>query len=224
MNVGFVILGRAWNNFSILDPLDSFVGFIMSLAILVILPVIAVNMLLLLIASWVLLYAGIFLLGFGGARWTTDIAINYFKVVLGVGLRLFVMLLIVGVGSKLLSSFYGKMSKNVLNFEELAVMLIFTIALWVLISKLPPLVSGIVTSSSIGSAGGIGGYSTGSFMPVVGATVGIAVGAAGAGMAMGASALHNRLSNGDTVDESVRRTIKAANKIDDTVKPWKPSQ
>ncbi|SFL42114.1 type IV secretion system protein TrbL [Nitrosomonas aestuarii] len=184
MNVGFVILGRAWNNFSILDPLDSFIGFIMSLAILVILPVIAVNMLLLLIASWVLLYAGIFLLGFGGARWTTDIAINYFKVVLGVGLQLFVMLLIVGVGSELLSSFYGKMSKNVLNFEELAVMLIFTIALWVLISKLPPLVSGIVTGSSIGSAGGIGRYSTGSFMPVVGATAGIAVGAAGAGMAI----------------------------------------
>ena len=57
------------------------------------------------------------------------------------------------------------------------------------------MVSGIVTGSSIGSAGGIGGYSAGSFMPVVGATVGIAAGAvgvAGAGMAMGASALHNR--------------------------------
>ena len=227
MDVGFIILDRAWNNFSILDPLDSFIGFILSLAILIILAVIAVNMLLLLIASWVLMYAGIFLLGFGGARWTTDIAINYFKVVLGVGIQLFVMVLIVGIGSDLLTSFYSKMSRNVLNFEELAVMLIFTIALWVLISKLPPMVSGIVTGSSIGSAGGIGGYSAGSFMPVVGATVGIAAGAvgvAGAGLAMGASALHNRLSNGDTVDESVRRTIEAATKIDDTVKPWKPAK
>ncbi|SFL43191.1 type IV secretion system protein TrbL [Nitrosomonas aestuarii] len=227
MDVGFMILNQAWSNFSILDPLDSFIGFIMSLAILVILAVIAVNMLLLLISSWVLLYAGIFLLGFGGARWTTDIAINYFKVVLGIGIQLFVMLLIVGIGSDLLASFHSKMSKNVLNYEELSVMLIFAIALWVLISKLPPLVSGIVTGSSIGSAGGIGGYSAGSFMPVVGATAGVAAGAvgmAGAGMAMGASALHNRLSNGETVDESVRRTIEAATKIDDTVKPWKPSQ
>ncbi|HNP27278.1 MAG TPA: P-type conjugative transfer protein TrbL [Nitrosomonas sp.] len=227
IDIGFLILERSFSNFSILQPLDGFIGFVLSLAIIVILAVIAVNMLLLLIASWVLLYAGIFLLGFGGARWTTDIAINYFKVVLGVGLQLFVMLLIVGVGSELLSSFYSKMSKNVLNFEELAVMLIFTIALWVLISKLPPLVSGIVTGSSIGSAGGIGGYSAGSFMPVVGATAGIAAGAvgvAGAGLAMGASALHNRLSNGDTVDESVRRTIEAATKIDDTVKPWKPAK
>ena len=51
------------------------------------------------------------LLGFGGARWTTDIAINYFKTVLGVGIQLFVMLLIVGISSDLLSSFYSKMGK-----------------------------------------------------------------------------------------------------------------
>ena len=224
VDIGFLVLQNSISNMHILQPVDSVIGFILSLVIIVILAVIAINMLLLLIAAWVLMYAGIFLLGFGGARWTTDIAINYFKVVLGVGIQLFVMLLIVGIGSELLSSFYSKMGKNVLNYEELAVMLIFTIALWVLISKLPPLVSGIVTGSSIGSAGGIGGYSAGSFMPVVGATAGVAVGAAGAGMAMGASALHNRLSNGDTVDESVRRTIEAATKIDDTVKPWKPSQ
>lgn len=221
MNIGVMIWNQITSNFSIMQPIDSLVAVILSLMIFVVIAVIAVNMLLLLIASWVLLYAGIFLLGFGGARWTTDIAINYFKVVLGVGIQLFVMLLIVGIGSDLLSSFYLKMGRNILNYEELGVMLIFTIALWVLISKLPPMVSGIVTGSSIGS---IGGYSAGSFMPSVGATVGVAAGVAGAGVVMGASALHNRLSNGDTVDESVRRTIEAATKIDDTVKPWKPSK
>ncbi|MCB1985326.1 MAG: P-type conjugative transfer protein TrbL [Burkholderiales bacterium] len=173
VNVGFTILERAWNNFSFLEPLDSFVGFIMSLAILIILTVIAVNMLLLLISSWVLLYAGIFLLGFGGARWTTDIAINYFKTVLGVGIQLLVMLLIVGIGSDLLISFHSKMTKNVLNFEELAVMLVFTIALWVLISKLPPLISGIVTGSSIGSTAGIGSYSAGGLVATAGTTAAI---------------------------------------------------
>lgn len=174
VDTGVLIWNQATNNMNILDPIDSLIGLILSLAILVILAVIAVNMLLLLIASWVLLYAGIFLLGFGGARWTTDIAINYFKTVLGVGLQLFVMLLIVGIGSDLLSSFYSKMGKNVLNYEELAVMLIFTIALWVLISKLPPLISGIVTGSSIGSAAGIGGYSAGGLVAAAGTTATIA--------------------------------------------------
>ncbi|SET58062.1 type IV secretion system protein TrbL [Nitrosomonas marina] len=173
VDTGVLIWHQATNNMSILDPIDSLIGLILSLAILVILAVIAVNMLLLLIASWVLLYAGIFLLGFGGARWTTDIAINYFKTVLGVGLQLFVMLLIVGIGSDLLSSFYTKMGKNILNYEELAVMLIFTIALWVLISRLPPLISGIVIGSSIGSTAGIGSYSAGGLVAAAGTTAAI---------------------------------------------------
>ena len=173
VDTGILIWHQAMNNMNILDPIDSLVGLILSLGILIILAVIAVNMLLLLIASWVLLYAGIFLLGFGGARWTTDIAINYFKTVLGVGIQLFVMLLIIGIGSDLLTSFYSKMGKNVLNYEELAVMLVFTIALWVLISKLPPLISGIVTGSSIGSTAGIGSYSAGGLVAAAGTSAAI---------------------------------------------------
>jgi type IV secretion system protein TrbL len=65
------------------------------------------------------------------------------------------------------------MGKNVLNFEELAVMLVFTIALWVLISKLPPLISGIVTGSSIGSTAGIGSYSAGGLVAAAGTTAAI---------------------------------------------------
>ena len=173
VDTGILIWHQAMNNMNILDPIDSLVGLVLSLGILIILAVIAVNMLLLLIASWVLLYAGIFLLGFGGARWTTDIAINYFKTVLGVGIHIFVMLLIIGIGSDLLTSFYSKMGKNVLNYEELAVMLVFTIALWVLISKLPPLISGIVTGSSIGSTAGIGSYSAGGLVAAAGTTAAI---------------------------------------------------
>ena len=173
VDTGILIWHQAMNNMNILDPIECLVGLILSLGILIILAVIAVNMLLLLIASWVLLYAGIFLLGFGGARWTTDIAINYFKTVLGVGIQLFVMLLIIGIGSDLLTSFYSKMGKNVLNYEELAVMLVFTIALWVLISKLPPLISGIVTGSSIGSTAGIGSYSAGGLVAAAGTTAAI---------------------------------------------------
>ena len=173
MNIGVMIWSQITSSFTVLQPIDSLFAALISLLILIVIAVIAVNMLLLLIASWVLLYAGIFLLGFGGARWTTDIAINYFKTVLGVGIQLFVMLLIVGIGSDLLSSFYIKMGKNILNYEELAVMLIFTIALWVLISKLPPLISGIVTGSSIGSTAGIGSYSAGGLVAAAGTTAAI---------------------------------------------------
>ena len=164
MNTGYSIWHQAVQNLSIWDPVDGVIAIVLSLIILVILAVIAVNMLLLLISAWVLMYAGIFFLGFGGARWTTDIAINYFKTVLGVGIQLLVMILIVGIGNDLLTGFYAKMGKNLLNFEELGVMLIFAVSFYVLISKLPPLLSGIVTGSSIGSAAGIGNYSGGAIV------------------------------------------------------------
>ncbi|SEG20151.1 P-type conjugative transfer protein TrbL [Nitrosomonas ureae] len=174
MDIGVLIWNQATNSLTFMQPMDSLMGFVISLIILIILAVIAVNMLLLLISSWVLMYAGIFLLGFGGARWTSDIAINYFKTVLGIGIQLFVMLLIVGIGSDLLSNFYAKMGKNVMNYEELAVMLIFTIAFFVLISRLPLLLAGIVTGSSIGSTAGIGSYSAGNFMAAAGTAAAVA--------------------------------------------------
>ena len=174
IDTGVLIWTQATNNLTLLQPVDSLIAIIISLIILIVLAVIAVNMLLLLISSWVLMYAGIFFLGFGGARWTTDIAINYFKTVLSVGVQLFVMLLIVGIGSDLLTSFYTKMGKNVLNYEELAVMLIFSIAFFVLISKLPPLLAGIITGSSIGSSAGIGGYTAGGFLAGAGTATAVA--------------------------------------------------
>jgi type IV secretion system protein TrbL len=204
MNTGVLIWNQATSNLSLMQPIDSFIAIIISLIILIVIAVIAVNMLLLLISSWVLMYAGIFFLGFGGARWTTDIAINYFKTVLGVGIQLFVMLLIVGIGSDLLTSFYTKMNKNVLNYEELAVMLIFTIAFFVLISRLPPLLSGIVTGSSIGSTAGIGSYSPGGMM--VGA--GAAMGTAAAVATYGGSLAVSKLAAGSVGTEALRSAIE----------------
>jgi type IV secretion system protein TrbL len=114
------------------------------------------------------------------------------------------MLLIVGIGSDLLSSFYAKMGKNLLNYEELAVMLIFTIAFFVLISRLPPLLSGIVTGSSIGSTAGIGSYSPGGMM--VGA--GAAMGTAAAVATYGGSLAVSKLAAGSVGAEALRSAIE----------------
>ena len=209
MDTGVLIWNQATSNLTLLQPVDSLIAVIISLIVLIVLAVIAVNMLLLLISSWVLLYAGIFFLGFGGARWTSDIAINYFKTVLGIGIQLFVMLLIVGIGSDLLSSFYAKMGKNVLNYEELAVMLIFTIAFFVLISRLPLLLAGIITGSSIGSTVGIGSYGAGGFMAAAGTAAAVAsyggtlaAGRLTAARSAGTDALRNAIEKGQAQESS----------------------
>ena len=82
VDVGFAVFDKVIENMSLMSPATSLAGVIMAAIILVILALIGVNMLLLLAAGWILAYGGVFFLGFGGGRWTHDIAINYYKTVL----------------------------------------------------------------------------------------------------------------------------------------------
>ncbi|PPV04712.1 hypothetical protein XBLMG947_4103 [Xanthomonas bromi] len=185
VDIGFMILKQAFTNSSIWSPVDSFIGVALSVGILILLAVVAVNMLLL-VSGWLLMYAGIFFLGFGGSRWTSDMAINYYKTVLGVAVQIMTMVLLVGIGNDLLSSFYARMNTGTLNFEELGVMLVFCVALLMLVNRVPPLVAGIITGSGIGSAGGIGNFGAGA---AIGAAMGAASMAAGAASVTGAAVM-----------------------------------
>lgn len=171
VDIGFMIFKQSLVNMSLWSPIDTVIGFVLSLGILLLLATVGVNMLLLFVSSWILMYAGVFFLGFGGSRWTSDMAINYYKTVLGVAVQIFAMVLLVGIGVDLLSSFYAKMNKGTLNFEELGVMLVFCFALLMLINKIPGLLSGVITGAGISQAG-IGSFGAG-------AVAGAALGAAG---------------------------------------------
>ena len=191
VDVGFMIWKQAIRNLSAWSPIDSFIGAVLSAGILLLLAVIAVNMLLLLVSGWLLSYAGIFFLGFGGSRWTSDMAINYYKTVLGVAVQIMTMVLLVGIGNDLLSSFYARMNTGTLNFEELGVMLVFCLALLMLVNRVPPLVAGVITGSSVGGAGGIGNFGAGAAM---GAAMGAATMAAGAASVAGTAVMGSAAS------------------------------
>ncbi|WP_186468551.1 P-type conjugative transfer protein TrbL, partial [Xanthomonas vasicola] len=186
VDIGFMILKQAFTNSSIWSPVDNFIGVALSIGILILLAVVAVNMLLLLVSGWLLMYAGIFFLGFGGSRWTSDMAINYYKTVLGVAVQIMTMVLLVGIGNDLLSSFYARMNTGTLNFEELGVMLVFCVALLMLVNRVPPLIAGIISGTGIGNAGGIGNFGAGA---AVGAAMGAASVAAGAASMAGAAVM-----------------------------------
>lgn len=184
VDIGFMIWKQAISNLSGWSPVDSLVGLVLSAGIMLALATIAVNMLLLLISGWILMYAGIFFLGFGGSRWTSDMAINYFKTVLGLAVQLLVMILLVGVGNNLLTSFYAKMNKATLNFEELGVMLVFCLALLTLTGQAPKMVAGIISGG--GGGGGAGGFGAGA---IAGAALGAAGTAAGAASMAGSAVM-----------------------------------
>ena len=167
VDIGFIVFGKVLSEASLLSPVDTALGVIISLIILVTLALIGINMLLLLISAWVLAYAGIFYLGFGGSRWTSDIAINYFKTVLGIAMQLFTMVLLVGIGQSILWEYSNNMS-NGINFGEMAVLLVVAITLLSLVNKLPPLIAGVITGASVGGQG-IGSFGAGAAIGAAGA-------------------------------------------------------
>ena len=109
-------------------------------------------MLILLVPGWMLAYAGISFLGFGGSRWTSNMAINYYKTVLGVAASLVTMTmpLIVGNGQTVLNEYYATLGEG--GYAELAVILVIAIVLSYLVNKIPALISGIITGASVGGA------------------------------------------------------------------------
>lgn len=184
VDVGFAIFDKVVDQSSFWSPVNSAVGIIIAAVILVILALVAVNMLLLLVSGWILAFGGVFFLGFGGSRWTSDMAINYYKTVLGIAAQLMVMVLIVGIGRTFLDDYYGRMSEGI-TIKEMGVMMIVAIILLMLTNKLPGLVSGIITGASIGHAG-IGNFGAGAAVGAAGVAAAGAV-TGGAMMAAGAA-------------------------------------
>lgn len=168
VDVGFDIFNKALSQSSMWSPLISWYGLVIATFILIILAWISAELLVLLIAGWILGYGGIFLLGFGGVKWTQDIAINYFRQVLSLGLHAFSIVLIAGIGWTFIDQYYAAMNEGIRIFE-LTVMLIAVLSLGIIIKKVPPMMSAIVG----GAGGGGGGLS---FSPMSAAAMGMAAG------------------------------------------------
>lgn len=158
VDIGFDIFFKVLDQSSLWSPIDSAVGIIMSGIILIILALISINMLLLMVSGWILAYAGMFFLGFGGSRWTSDIAISYYKTVLNVAVQLFVMVLLVGIGKSFVDQYYNSMSVGI-NLKELGVMMIVAVVLLALVNKVPLLIGQIAMGGGTQALGG--GFGTG---------------------------------------------------------------
>ena len=173
VDIGFEIVFRTIDWMSLSSPLESLVGITLASFIFVFITLIGFNILLLLVTAWILIYAGIFFLGFGGSRWTSDIAINYYKTVLGLAIQILAVILIVGIGKTFIDSYFLNMSKAI-ELKEYFIMFVTTFIIYLLIDKVPGYLSGVITGASIGqNAGSVSG--------------GAALAAAGA--ALGASAM-----------------------------------
>ena len=134
----------------------------LSIATLVALTLLAAQIVLIVVMAWMLAYAGIFLLGMGGARWTSPIAIGFYKHVLALGSALLVLALLLRLGQGFLQ---GKAwhvlaegsDPRGLDYASLADMFVVSLLMSVLGIKLPGLIYTLVTGSPLGLLAGTAG-------------------------------------------------------------------
>lgn len=184
VQIGYDIFTKALDQSSVWSPTDSVVGLLMALVVMIVLAIVGVNLLLVFVSAWIMIYGGVFFLGFGGARWTSDIAISYYKHVLAIGAELMVMLLLIGIGRTFINEYYASMRAGI-DLKEMAIMLIAAFVLMYLTNKVPPRIAGIV---GVGGAGSIGGVGVGSVMGAAAMTASAAASVGSAALAGATSA------------------------------------
>lgn len=186
IDIGFDIASKVVDKSSIWSPATSTVGLLIATVILIVLALVSINLLIILITGWILAYGGVFLLGFGGGRWTQDIAISYYKMVLGVGIEMFAMVLLVGIGKSFIDQYYAAMG-NDMAFKELLVMLVVAIVLLLLMDRIPSKLASIAGGTG-GGGGGMGGFGLGAALGAAGMAGAMASSAAASSMGAAASA------------------------------------
>jgi type IV secretion system protein TrbL len=172
MDIGFNILYKVVQQAGIINPISSLFGELAALVVLVCIALIAANMTIMLCSAWILLYGGIFFLGFGGSRWTSEIAIHYYKTLIGVGASLMAMVLMIGIAQSIITNYYNNLSPGI-HINEIATILIVSLILLALVHRVPNLISGIITGAAIGHHG-IGAFSAGAAIGAATASAAIA--------------------------------------------------
>jgi type IV secretion system protein TrbL len=186
----------------VVSPLNWFVSPGISLAATIIAMVLVCaavvttcNLLLLVVSAWVAAAAGIILLGFGGCRWTSDMAANYFRGILSIGMKVLTMEMVIGMGIAFIKSILAGVTLP-LSLTGLMVLAALFIFMYVLSDRLPNVVAGMV-GSFIGYSIGNTGWSSG---------VSAAITAAG----MAASAGTQTAANVAGAVQAVKEALQAA--------------
>ncbi|WP_279525375.1 P-type conjugative transfer protein TrbL [Phocoenobacter uteri] len=221
VDIGYDLFIATTKKGSFWSPVESSIIIFTALIIFIALCYIAASFVTLQITAYVTLNAGIFVLGFGGSKWTSDMAINYYKTLIGLGLQLFTMILIVTTGKNIMIDYKTLMGSNI-SFENLAIMLLTSIFLLLTSSKIPPMIGGLINgatgNTNFGGAGmalaGFAAAATAASAALAGAAASLAKATVGnvGGAAQTVSAAMNAASGG-TEDSSTPNISNIADDV-----------
>jgi type IV secretion system protein TrbL len=193
-NMGLQILIQVFQHVSVFQPIVATGAIILAILILVALGLITANILLVVVESYVVVYAGLIFLAFGAMEWSREMSIGYYKTILAYGIKLMATLLLAGIGLSILQGIQAQAGQGWgSDIMNLGVALITSAILLGIIGKAPGVVAGITGVSTSGA----GGHGWTSFL-------------AGAGLAasIGSGAGAAAVQGGKQLGQAVRNAVK----------------
>ncbi len=186
---GISLAKKMWSTISFWDNTTDSLGLILAGGIVaIVFALIAAKLLMTLVEIWITLYAGMILLGFGASRFTSEYALKYFTYAFSVGLKYFVIILIIGIGQSFVNGWVVNWSNT---GNQVLVAIGVSVVLLALVSEIPTIFQNLVSGLSF-STGDSLVRSTGQVVRGVGAA-GAGMIAAGIGATGGASAVKNAI-------------------------------
>ena len=173
LKIGFLLCLKIMTHMSILSPIDSFVYSLSALIILICFALLSAQIIFIKCEATISMAASMILLGFGGANFTKDYAVNAIRYVIAVAFKLFIITLLLGVGANILNAINLNDSPT---FEELFVIIGAVVVLLSLATSLPDVCAGIINGSHVSSgmalvstAGSVASIAIGGMLAGVGA-------------------------------------------------------
>ena len=174
--VGAALADQLISNINIAGVLGTLAGALLGgvLALLLFLAflLIAAQMAIALVEVFIVLGGGVLLLGFLGSPWTARFGMTVFSALIGGGTKLFMIYVIVGLGSSLVGAWSSFLAAGV-NFTGaltvVGVASIFALATWMIPNYAQALASGAVSTSlgsALGSVAGLAATASGTRVPL----------------------------------------------------------
>lgn len=191
---GVSLAKKMWSTISFWDNTTDSLGLILAGGVVaIVFALIAAKLLMVLVEIWITLYAGMILLGFGASRFTSEHALKYFIYAFSVGLKYFVIILIIGIGQSFVNGWVANWSNT---DNQVLVAIGVSVVLLALVAEIPTIFQNLVSGLSF-STGDSLMRSSGQVARGV-AGVGAGAVAAGIGLAGGAAAVKNAVQLAQT--------------------------
>jgi type IV secretion system protein TrbL len=143
------------------NPTGVLSGLVAALIVIFSFGIIAIEMAITLIESYILTGAGVFMLGFAAFRGTASISERYLSFTIGVGLKLFVIYLLVGAGATLAPEWGKLINQTTMLDYKIPFTVAFSALMYAAVAMRIPALAGALASGTVAM----------SFNDVMGATV-----------------------------------------------------